>query len=70
MPQSARSYTSMEMLRSPMFWLLYFMFLLVVGGGLMATAQLAPIARDFGVSNASDPARHRAALTLHCWSTA
>jgi OFA family oxalate/formate antiporter-like MFS transporter len=50
-PQSARSYTSMEVLRSPAFWLLYFMFLLVSASGLMATAQLAPIARDFGLSN-------------------
>ena len=50
-PQSARSYTSMEVLRSPAFWLLYVMFVLVSASGLMATAQLAPIAKDFGLSN-------------------
>ena len=50
-PQSARSYTSMEVLRSPAFWLLYLMFLLVSSSGLMATAQLAPIAKDFGLSS-------------------
>lgn len=50
-PQSARSYTSMEVLRSPAFWLLYVMFILVSSSGLMATAQLAPIAKDFGLSN-------------------
>ena len=50
-PQSARSYTSMEVLRSPAFWLLYLMFVLVSSSGLMATAQLAPIAKDFGLSN-------------------
>jgi OFA family oxalate/formate antiporter-like MFS transporter len=50
-PQSARSYTSMEVLRSPAFWVLYLMFVLVSASGLMATAQLAPIARDFGLSS-------------------
>jgi OFA family oxalate/formate antiporter-like MFS transporter len=50
-PQSARSYTSMEVLRSPAFWLLYVMLVLVSSSGLMATAQLAPIAKDFGLSN-------------------
>ena len=50
-PQSARSYTSMEVLRSPAFWLLYVMLVLVSSSGLMATAQLAPIAKDFGLSD-------------------
>ena len=50
-PQSARSYTSMEVLRSPAFWVLYLMFVLVSASGLMATAQLAPIAMDFGLSS-------------------
>jgi MFS transporter, OFA family, oxalate/formate antiporter len=50
-PQSARSYTSGEVLRSPAFWLLYVMLVLVSASGLMATAQLAPIAKDFGISN-------------------
>ncbi len=50
-PQSVRSYTSAEVLRSPAFWLLYVMFVLVSASGLMATAQLAPIAKDFGLSN-------------------
>jgi len=49
--QSVRSFTSIEMLRSPLFWLMYFMFLLHAATGLMATAQLAPIAKDFGISN-------------------
>ncbi len=49
-PQSGRSYTSMEVLGSPAFWLLYVMFLLVSSSGLMATAQLAPIANDYGLS--------------------
>jgi OFA family oxalate/formate antiporter-like MFS transporter len=47
--QSTRSYTPAEVLKSPVFWLLYVMFVMVSGSGLMATAQIAPIARDFGV---------------------
>ena len=35
---------------SPIFWVMYLMFVLVGAGGLMATAQLAPMANDFGVS--------------------
>ncbi len=49
--QSASSYTSLQMLRSPIFWLLYAMFLGVSASGLMATAQLAPIAKDYGISD-------------------
>ena len=47
--QSARSYTPREMLQSPVFWLLYAMFVMVSASGLMATAQLSLIARDFGL---------------------
>jgi MFS transporter, OFA family, oxalate/formate antiporter len=49
--QSARSSTPLEVLLSPVFWLLYVMFVMVSGSGLMATAQIAPIAGDFGVAN-------------------
>jgi MFS transporter, OFA family, oxalate/formate antiporter len=48
--QSVRNYTPIEMLRSPIFWVLYAMFVLVGAGGLMATAQLAPIASDFQIA--------------------
>ena len=48
--QSARNYTPVEMLRTPIFWVMYLMFVLVGAGGLMATAQLAPIANDFKVA--------------------
>jgi len=50
--QSARSYSPGEVLQTPVFWLLYIMFVMVSGSGLMATAQIAPIASDFGVANA------------------
>jgi MFS transporter, OFA family, oxalate/formate antiporter len=49
--QSSKSYRPSEVLRSPIFWLMYLMFVMVSGSGLMATAQIAPIAKDFGVEN-------------------
>jgi OFA family oxalate/formate antiporter-like MFS transporter len=51
--QSARDFHWREMLYTPTFWLLYVMFIAVATGGLMATAQLGPIARDFKVSGES-----------------
>src|SRR5205823_6657585 len=39
----------MEVIRSPIFWLMYFMFVLVGAGGLMVTANLKPIAVDWKV---------------------
>jgi OFA family oxalate/formate antiporter-like MFS transporter len=42
-------FNSWEMLRTPQFYLLYVMMLLIGVGGLMATAQVAPVARDFKV---------------------
>ena len=50
--QSDRDYAPTEVLRSPPFWLLYAMFVMVGTGGLMVTAQLAPVARDFAIDNA------------------
>ena len=41
--------TPVEMVKSPLFWLMYLMFVLMAAGGLMATAQLAPIAKDFQI---------------------
>lgn len=41
----------MEMARTPAFWVMYIMFVLMASGGLMATAQLAPIANDFRVAD-------------------
>ncbi len=49
--QTDRDFGPLEVLRSRIFWLLYFMFILVYSGGLMATAQMAPIARDFKVAD-------------------
>ncbi|AKM31685.1 oxalate/formate MFS antiporter [Pandoraea faecigallinarum] len=41
-----------EVMRSPVFWLMYLMFVLMAAGGLMATAQLGPIAKDYGLDQA------------------
>jgi OFA family oxalate/formate antiporter-like MFS transporter len=48
--QSTRDYSPTEVLVSPIFWVMYVMFVLVGAGGLMATAQLAPIANDFEIA--------------------
>jgi MFS transporter, OFA family, oxalate/formate antiporter len=47
--QTKRDYGPAEVLRTPVFWVMYAMFVMVGAGGLMATAQLAPIAKDFNV---------------------
>ena len=47
--QTRRDYEWHEVLRTPPFWVMYVMFVLVGAGGLMATAQLAPIAKDFKI---------------------
>ena len=49
--QTRRDYGPREVLKTPVFWVMYAMFVLVGAGGLMATAQLAPIAKDFRVDN-------------------
>jgi MFS transporter, OFA family, oxalate/formate antiporter len=49
--QSVRSFTPTEVLTTPVFWVLYIMFVMVSASGLMATAQIAPIAKDFNVGN-------------------
>jgi len=48
--QSGRDYEWHEVLQTPVFWVMYAMFVMVGAGGLMATAQLAPIATDFGIA--------------------
>lgn len=47
--QTALDFTPAEMASTKQFWLLYFMMTMVATGGLMATAQLAPMAADFKV---------------------
>src|SRR5215475_2546459 len=47
--QSRRDYGPTEVLTTVPFWVMYVMFMMVGTGGLMATAQLAPIAKDFKI---------------------
>jgi len=48
--QSARDFQPLEMIRTPVFWILYVMFVLVAASGLVVTAQVAPIARDYKIA--------------------
>ena len=50
LPQTRRQFRPMEVLKQPVFWVMYVMFVLVGAGGLMVTAQLALIAKDFKVA--------------------
>src|SRR5690349_14429248 len=50
-PQTRRDFRPAEVLATVPFWVMYVMFVMVGTGGLMATAQLAPIANDFKVAN-------------------
>ncbi len=47
--QSNRDFLPAQMARTPQFWVMYLMMTMVATGGLMATAQLSPMATDFGV---------------------
>jgi OFA family oxalate/formate antiporter-like MFS transporter len=48
---TARDYKPLEVLQTPIFWILYVMFVLVASSGLVVTAQVAPIAKDFKIGN-------------------
>src|SRR5262249_49801725 len=47
LPQVRTNFSPTQVLRKPVFWVMYLMFVMVATGGLMATAQLGPIAKDF-----------------------
>jgi len=49
--QTTRQYRPLEVIREPVFWVMYVMFVLVGAGGLMATAQLALIAKDYRIAD-------------------
>jgi OFA family oxalate/formate antiporter-like MFS transporter len=50
LPQTKTDRTPLQTLTSGIFWLMYIDFVLVAASGLMATAQLAPIANGFGIA--------------------
>ncbi|SCC94082.1 putative transporter, Major facilitator superfamily MFS_1 [Thiomonas sp. X19] len=45
---SRENYTPGQMVRTPVFWMMYACFVAVAAGGLIATAQIGPIAKDYG----------------------
>ena len=49
--QTRRDYGPTEAIRTPVFWVMYAMFVMVGAGGLMAIAQLAPIANDYKIAD-------------------
>jgi len=49
--QGNRDYTPAEVLKTPVFWVMYVMFVLVASGGLTAVAQLGSIAKDYYIDN-------------------
>jgi OFA family oxalate/formate antiporter-like MFS transporter len=50
--QTARGYTPGEVLKSPVFYVLYIMFVLIAAGGLTMAASMAPIAKDWKIEKA------------------
>src|ERR1700722_19537647 len=49
--QSAKSYTPTEMLKSPIFYLMFVMMSMMSTSGLMVVFNVGPFAKDFGVAN-------------------
>jgi len=47
---TAHGYTPTQVLRSPVFYVLYLMFVLIAAGGLTMAASMAPIAKDFNIA--------------------
>src|SRR5215470_11725156 len=51
LPQTRIDFKPPQVLRAPIFWVMYLVFVMVASGGLMAAAQIAPIAHDFKIAN-------------------
>src|SRR3954451_21216903 len=51
LPQTKIDFTPPEVLRTPVFWVMYLVFVMVASGGLMTAAQIAPIAHDFKIAD-------------------
>jgi oxalate/formate antiporter len=49
--QTGRQYSPKEMLRTPIFWLMFAMMTMMSTGGLMVTSQISVFAREFGVAS-------------------
>jgi OFA family oxalate/formate antiporter-like MFS transporter len=51
LPQTKIDFTPPQVLRTPIFWVMYLVFVMVAAGGLMTAAQIAPIAHDFKIAS-------------------
>jgi oxalate/formate antiporter len=49
---SAKDMTSKQMLKTPVFWLMFIMMTMMSTSGLMVISQMGSFAKDFGVTNA------------------
>src|ERR1700690_1562487 len=52
LPQTKIDYTPPQVLRSPIFWVMYLVFVMVAAPGLALAAQIASIGRDFNLADA------------------
>jgi OFA family oxalate/formate antiporter-like MFS transporter len=51
--RNPQQFTSLEMLRTPHFYVLYLMFVMMATGGLLVTAEAGPLAKEWGISMAA-----------------
>ena len=51
LPQTKIDFSPPQTLRTPIFWIMYLVFVMVAAGGLMTAAQIAPIAHDFKIAD-------------------
>jgi OFA family oxalate/formate antiporter-like MFS transporter len=51
--RNSEHFTTWEMLQTPHFYALYAMFIMMATGGLLVTAQAAPVAREWGIGMAA-----------------
>jgi MFS transporter, OFA family, oxalate/formate antiporter len=51
--RNPQQFTSAEMLRTPHFYALYLMFVMMATGGLLLTAEAGPLAKEWGISMAA-----------------
>ena len=51
LPQTKVDFTPPQVLRAPIFWIMYLVFVMVASGGLMTAAQIGPIAHDFKIDS-------------------
>src|SRR5436305_659442 len=51
LPQTKIDFTPPQVLRTPIFWVMYLVFVMVAAGGLMTAAQIGPIAKDFNIAS-------------------